>query len=166
MLLLTHTIKEAWRSKKVASVLFLNVQGAFPNVVKEVLIHNMRTQGVPPEYITITELILTGRKMRLSFNNFLSDFIAINNGNNQVCPLSMLYYALYNAGLVDISPPHAQDEKQFGFVDDVALLAIGNNFEETGNIRQDHKHDDTPQRCLQLVPLTLLPIRTFQTSAN
>ena len=43
MLLLTHSIKEAWRNKKVASVLFLDVQGAFQNVVKEVLLHNMRS---------------------------------------------------------------------------------------------------------------------------
>lgn len=41
MLLMTHTIKEAWRNKRVASALFVNVQGAFPNVVKEVLLHNM-----------------------------------------------------------------------------------------------------------------------------
>jgi ribonuclease HI len=131
MLLLTHTIKEAWRGKKIASVLFLDVQGAFPNVVKEVLLHNMRTRGVPPEYIKVTELILTGRRTKLSFDDFISEFIAINNGNNQGCPLSMLYYAFYNAGLLDISPPHAPDEKQFGFVDDVALLATGDNFTET-----------------------------------
>lgn len=43
----------------------------------------------------------------------------------------MIFYAFYNAGLLEISPPDAQDEKQFGFVNDVALLAIGNNFTET-----------------------------------
>lgn len=131
MLLLTHSIKEAWRRKKVASVLFLDVQGAFPNVVKEVLLHNMRTRSVPPEYIRVTELILTGRRTKLSFDDFLSEFIAIHNGNNQGCPLSMIFYAFYNAGLLEISPPNAPDEKQFGFVDDVALLATGDNFAET-----------------------------------
>ena len=131
MLLLTHSIKDAWRRKKVASILFLDVQGAFPNVVKETLLHNMRQRGVPPKYITITELMLTGRKTKLSFNDFLSDPIPINNGNNQGCPLSMLFYAFYNAGLLEISPPSARDERQFGFVDDVALLAIGDSFEET-----------------------------------
>ena len=130
MLLLTHLIKDAWR-KKVASILFLDVQGAFPNVVKETLLHNMRQRGVPSKYITITELMLTGRKTRLSFDNFLSDFIPINNSNNQGCPLSMLFYAFYNAGLLEISPRNAHDESQFGFIDDVALLAIGNSFEET-----------------------------------
>ena len=131
MLLMTHTIKESWRRKKVASVLFLDVQGAFPNVVKEVLIHNMRQRSVPAEYTRLVELMLTGRKTRLSFDDFLSDLIPINNGNNQGCPLSMIYYAFYNAGLLEISPPGSRDEAQFGFVDDVALLATGDNFDET-----------------------------------
>jgi len=131
MLLLTHTIKEAWRRKKVASILFLDVQGAFPNVVKEVLIHNMRLRGVPLEYTQTTELMLTGRKTKLSFDDFLSNFIMIDNGNNQGCPLSMIFYAFYNAGLLEISPPDTQGEQQFGYVDDVALLAIGDDFVET-----------------------------------
>ena len=132
MMPLTHSIKKAWRSKKVASILFLDVQGAFPNVVKEVLLHNMRSQGVPPQYIKVTKLMLTGRRTKLSFDDFMSIFILINNGNNQGCPLSMLFYAFYNAGLLEISPPNASDEKQFGFVDDVALLAIGDNFNHWG----------------------------------
>lgn len=131
MLLLTHSIKDAWRKGKVASVLFLDVQGAFPNVVKEVLIHNMRARGVPPEYIKVTERMLTGRKTKLSFDDFVSEFIAINNGNNQGCPLSMIFYAFYNAGLLEISPQDAPDEKQFGYVDDVALLAVGDDLTET-----------------------------------
>ena len=131
MLLLTHMIREKWRQKKVASVLFLDVQGAFPNVVKEVLIHNMRQRAVPSEYIRLTELVLSGRKTKLSFDDYLSEHIAIRNGNNQGCPLSMIFYAFYNAGLLEISPPTSDSEAQFGFVDDVALLATGDNLEET-----------------------------------
>jgi len=131
MLLLTHTIKEKWRQNKVASVLFLDVQGAFPNVVKEVLIHNMRQRSIPTKYVRLVELMLTGRKTKLSFDDFTSDFIPINNGNNQGCPLSMIFYAFYNAGLLEISPTNSRDEAQFGFVDDVALLATGDNLTET-----------------------------------
>ena len=130
MLLLTHTIKETWRKRKVASVLFLDVQGAFPNVVKEVLIHNMKTRGVPSKYIQMTEMMLTERRTRLSFDDHLSAPIPIMNGNNQGCPLSMMFYAFYNAGLLELSPPNSPDERQFGFVDDVALLATGNTTEE------------------------------------
>ena len=131
MLLMTHTIKEAWRGKKVASVLFLDVQGAFPNVVKEVLLHNMNIWGVPTAYVKLTNALLMGRNTRLSFDDFTSDPIAINNGNNQGCPLLMIFYVFYNAGLIQLSPHDSTDESQFGFVDNVALLATGLNFEET-----------------------------------
>ena len=131
MLLLTHTIKESWRKRKVASVLFLDVQGVFLNIVKEVLKHNMKSWGVPSKYITMTEMMLTDRHTRLSFDDHLSAPIAITNGNNQGCPLSMMFYAFYNAGLLELSPPNTPDENQFGFVDDVTLLATGSNFAET-----------------------------------
>jgi hypothetical protein len=42
MLLVVDHIKSAWRAGKVAAALFLDVQGAFPNTVKDRLIHNMK----------------------------------------------------------------------------------------------------------------------------
>ena len=117
MILMTHRIKEKWRRKKVVSVLFLDVQGAFPNIVKEVLIHNMHTRRVPSKYVNLVNLMLTGRKTRLSFDDYTSDPVPINNGNNQGCPLSMIYYAFYNAGLLELSPPGTKNEEQFGFIE-------------------------------------------------
>ena len=131
ILLLTHTIKESWRQGKVTSVLFLDVQGAFPNIVKEVLIHNMRARSVPAQYVRLIELMLTGCKTKLSFDDFLSDFIEINNGNNQGCPLSMLNYAFYNAGLLEIALPDDKDKAVFGFIDDITCLTIGKMFTAT-----------------------------------
>ena len=43
----------------------------------------------------------------------------------------MMFYAFYNARLLELSPHNTPNEKQLGFVDDVALLATGVNFEET-----------------------------------
>ena len=40
--LLETTVRNAWRNGKVASALFLDIEGAFPNAVKNRLIHNMR----------------------------------------------------------------------------------------------------------------------------
>jgi Reverse transcriptase (RNA-dependent DNA polymerase) len=42
MHVVAHKVKDAWHSGKVASALFLDVQGAFPNTVKDQLIHNMK----------------------------------------------------------------------------------------------------------------------------
>ena len=91
----------------------------------------MRTQSIPTKYVRLIELMLTGHKTKLLFNGFLSDFILINNSNNQGCTLSMLNYAFYNAGLLEITPPDATDEAVFGFVDDVAVLSIGKTFTVT-----------------------------------
>lgn len=38
---LVNKIKTAWRRGKVVSILFLNVEGAFPNAVTDRLIHNL-----------------------------------------------------------------------------------------------------------------------------
>jgi hypothetical protein len=45
--LLVHQIKSSWRQGKVTSVLFLNVEGAFPNMVPERLIHNLCKRRIP-----------------------------------------------------------------------------------------------------------------------
>ena len=39
--LLTDTVKATWHRKKVVSILFLDVEGAFPNMVTHHLLHNM-----------------------------------------------------------------------------------------------------------------------------
>ena len=59
--LLEETIKNAWRSHKVASVLFLDIEGAFPNAVTKRLLHNMRMRRIPSALIDFTERVLTGR---------------------------------------------------------------------------------------------------------
>lgn len=86
---------------------------------------------MPSAYVQLTDKLLTGRTTRLSFDDFISNSIEITNRNNQGCLLSMIFYMFYNAGLLELSPPNSKDESQFGFVDDVALLATGENFEET-----------------------------------
>jgi len=42
MHLLTNKVKVAWRIGKVTSVLFLDIEGAFPNANPERLVHNLR----------------------------------------------------------------------------------------------------------------------------
>ena len=65
MHLLVHRIKQAWRRKKVVSILFLDIEGAFPNAVKERLVHNMRKSRVPTVIVNLVDRILTGRSAQL-----------------------------------------------------------------------------------------------------
>jgi hypothetical protein len=67
--LLTKTVKDAWRKGQVASMLFLNVKGAFPSVDINRLIHNMRKRGIPKEYTEWLKRQLDCRCTRLSFDD-------------------------------------------------------------------------------------------------
>jgi len=115
MHIVTHKIKDAWRTGKVTVALFHDVQGAFPNTVKEQLLHNMKTRSVPSCYSKLIERMLTGRKTHLKFDDFTSDPIDITNGTTQGCPLSMILYAFYNAPLIQVALH--RHETSLGFVD-------------------------------------------------
>lgn len=128
MHLLTSRIKDAWRNKKVASILYLDIEGAFPNAVTKQLLHNMRTRRIPEEYVLFVGRLLSNRRTKIKFDDYLSEFISIDNGIGQGDPLSMIIYLFYNADLIDIA--HGE-ETAVAFVDDAALYVEGTDFEET-----------------------------------
>jgi len=101
--LLTDTIKAAWRRKQVVSVLFLDVEGVFPNAVKDCLLHNLRKRRIPEVYVAFVRNLLTGRRTRLKFNDYTLDWFGLDNGIGQGDPLSMVLYLYYNADLLDIA---------------------------------------------------------------
>ena len=127
---LVQQVKEAWRKGRVASVLFLDEEGAFPNAVTARLIHNLKRRRIPSTYIKFIEQLLTGRRTKLKFNNFVSESLSILNGIGQGDPLSMILYILYNADLLEIiGDKDCKDS--LDFVDDIAIAAFGDSFEET-----------------------------------
>ena len=81
-------------------VLFLDIEGAFPNAVTERLLHNMCMRRLLEPYVHLIEQMLTNQHTRLHFDGFTSDLVAIDNGIVQGNPLSMLLYLFYNADLI------------------------------------------------------------------
>jgi len=59
--LLIHWIKGAWRKGKVVSILFLDIEGAFPNAVMDQLLHNMKNRQVPGQIVKFIGQLLTGQ---------------------------------------------------------------------------------------------------------
>jgi hypothetical protein len=64
---LTNTIQTAWRHSQVVAVLFLDIEGAFPNAVHDRLIHNLQKQGVPTAIVDFIEQMLRERRTKLRF---------------------------------------------------------------------------------------------------
>ena len=56
--LLIHKLKDAWRKWKVTAVLFLNIEGVFPNTVTNKLLHSMRKRQLPEKLINFAGLML------------------------------------------------------------------------------------------------------------
>ena len=75
MHLLVLRIKAAWRSGKVAAVLFLDIKGAFPNAVPERLVHNLRKRRVPTKYTNFISNMLCDRVTMLRFDGYSSNAI-------------------------------------------------------------------------------------------
>jgi ribonuclease HI len=126
---LVGKIKSAWGKKKVTSVLFLDVEGAFPNAVTDRLIHNLRKRRIPTAYVKFIERLLKGRKTKLKFDDFISELIDITNGIGQGDPISMLLYILYNADLLEAL--QRLDEDAVGYVDDALVIATAKTLKGT-----------------------------------
>ena len=118
---LVGKVKSAWGKKKVTLVLFLDVEGALPNTVTDRLIHNLRKRQIPTAYVKFVEWLLKGRKTKLKFDDFISEFINIMNGIGQGNPLSMLLYVLYNTDLLEAL--RHLDKDAIGYMVDALVIA-------------------------------------------
>src|SRR6266404_2197858 len=58
---LIYKIKDAWHKGNVVSVLFLDIEGAFPNAVNERLALNMKKRHVPTKLVQFTTNLLRNR---------------------------------------------------------------------------------------------------------
>jgi len=72
---------------------------------------------------------LKGRKTKLKFDDFISEFIKITNGIGQGNPISMLLYVIYNTDLLEAL--RQLNEDAIGYVDDALVVAMAKNFKET-----------------------------------
>ena len=126
--LVVKFIKDAWRRNEVVSVLFLDIKGAFPSVSVRQLVHNLRMKGVPREYTDWIQHKLTGHCTTIAFDNYTSDPLRVSDGCDQGCPLSVVLYLYYNAGLLEVANTR-EKELAPGFIDNVVFLAAGPNLE-------------------------------------
>jgi hypothetical protein len=107
-------------------VLFLDIEGAFPNVNPERLVHNLRKRKVPHCYTNFMHNMLRERVTTLKFDRYTSEHIPIDNGIGQGDPLSMVMYQFYNADLIDI-PKHPKEDT-VAYMDNAFMLASSKDF--------------------------------------
>jgi hypothetical protein len=116
-------IYEAW-SRGRASLLLLDVSGAFDTVSHQRLLHNLRKRKIDEKTVLWIASLLEDRYTRTSVDGIKTKQIKVRTGTVQGSPLSPILYTSYNADSID-QCNRADDTVATGFIDDVAILAWG-----------------------------------------
>ena len=109
----------------VASLLMLDVSGAYDNVSHARLLHNLRKRQIPESVIFWIKGFLSDRTTVIKLPEYESSPVATKTGIPQGSPLSRILYLFYNSELVDSLSNIPIGTSAIGYVDDVGILAIG-----------------------------------------
>jgi len=120
---LMETIHAAWLRGEVATVLLLDIMGAFDNLSHTRLIHNLRKGRIGGNMINWILSFLSNRSTIISLPEFISEAFETGTGIPQGSPISPLLYLFYNADLMEEEEDYKMTN--LGYIDDVAKIVTG-----------------------------------------
>lgn len=126
---LVKWVRDSLQKSLAVSALFLDIQGAFPNMVIPQLIHNLRVKGIPLEYTDWIQHRVHGHQTTLCFDDFKSEPFEVLNSIDQGCPVLGPLYIFYNVDLINI--PASKDE--IAFIDDCIVAARAPTVQESND---------------------------------
>jgi len=126
---LTHDIEEALNNKLKATLLTLDVKGAFDNVLPGRLVHRLREQGWPNNLVQWVQSFATGRAVKIRLDGLTGPETPIQCGLPQGSPISPILFMLYIAPLLWLGNP----ARRFGYADDIAIVAISSDIQSNCN---------------------------------
>jgi hypothetical protein len=120
---------EEGRSGEVASVLCMDVKGAFPSVDLEHLMHDMRMRGVPQQHTEWMVWRYEGWESCIVFDDYTSEPFTVEGGLDQGDLGSGIAYLIYNSDLAKV-PSRARRSGEDGvvYVDNNTMIATGPDF--------------------------------------
>ena len=136
--LIVEDIHEAWRKGKVVSMLLLDVEAAFPNVIGERLVENLRGKGIPPKMLHwIQSFLLDERQTTMKFDNQTTQPMKVRTGIPQGSPISPILFLFYNSGILEKTQELADSAtiingspNATGYIDDIGLSVSGDTPED------------------------------------
>ena len=142
--LVVAQVQEAWRQRATASLLQLDISGAFDTVNHTRLLATLREQGFPRWVVVWVRAWLSNRVAILHFDGQQTGDIPVVAGVPQGSPLSPVLFILYIASLYKALKQDHPTISIAGFADDTNLLAFGKH--SAANTRQLERAWKT---CLQ-----------------
>ena len=143
--LLIEQVCTVWTSQKhMASLLSLDISGAFDIVNPTRLLDTLRRKRIPGWLVRWVQAFMTDRTTTLVVEGQESEAFPVEAGVPQGSTLSPILFLFYNAELLDICNQPRQRISAVGFADDVNILTYGRSTE--GNCRTLER---THSRCLE-----------------
>ncbi|KAL9561228.1 hypothetical protein ACKAV7_014583 [Fusarium commune] len=124
---LIHDIEEAFARKKVATLVTMDVQGAFDTVMCNRLVLRLREQGWPDHLARWAGSFMGGRSARVRYQDTVTPSSPLQCGLPQGSPVSPILFLLYTEPIYRLGNPQGR----FGYADDTAILSIGDTVDET-----------------------------------
>ncbi len=132
--LLTAQVKTIWGSGKfVASLLSLDISGAFNTVNPTRLLDVLRKKGFPGWIVRWIRAFMTNRKTTLVIQGHETTAFPVLAGVPQGSPLSPILFLFYNSELLELCQRPKEGLSAVGFADDINMLAYSRSTE--GNCR-------------------------------
>ena len=129
--LLIEQVKTVWDGPKrygktqIASMLGLDISGAFDHVAHVRLIHNLRRKRLYHGLVKFVESFLTNRSTSIRFGSYQSETKPIEAGIPQGSILSPILFLVFVADLLEACHDPVKHVSAVGFVDDINIIAYG-----------------------------------------
>ncbi|KAI1001738.1 hypothetical protein K3495_g6468 [Podosphaera aphanis] len=123
---LTHDVERALSEGRSASMLTLDVKGAFDAVLPGRLVRRTREQGWPDYLVRWVGSFATDRSVHIKLDGETGPPQQVDCGLPQGSPVSPILFMLYISPLFRLGNIH----RRFGYADDVAILETRNSLQE------------------------------------
>lgn len=127
---IVEKIYSGWNKDGVASLLMLNIWGAYDHVCQHRLRHNLRKRHLNLQLVDLISSFLSDRVTSIRSNEFTSAELHISCGIPQGSPLSSILFLFYNADLLEKCSSVAPGLSVNAFIDDTTLCAFSPSTEE------------------------------------
>ncbi len=122
--LLTSCVQTAWSSRKgcVILILSLDISRAYNHVSTERLLWILQRKGLPEWIIKYVRNFMQGRRTRVAFDGYESDWVQINSGIPQGSPISLILFLFFISELLEGIQSVEEKKLGFRFIDDINII--------------------------------------------
>ena len=127
LFLLTSQVEKVWKEGMVASLLSLDISGAYDRVLPKILQQILKRKGIPAWLASWIYSFCDKRSTTLVFDDSECYSIPIHCGVSQDSPLSPILFLFYISELHETVHTPSSGVSALGFADDTNLLAFGHS---------------------------------------